>query len=82
MLTGRRYGGIDAAANGIVDEAVPEPDVLPRGARVCWTLASKDAGTLGTIKARPYADVVATLRDRLAKGSSVHLSGSAHTAAR
>lgn len=64
MLTGRRYGGIDAAAAGIIDEAVPEADVLPRALERARSLASKDATTLGTMKARLYADVVVTLRDR------------------
>ena len=59
-----RYGGIDAAAAGIVDEAVPEADVLPQALERARILAGKDASTLGTIKARLYADVVATLRDR------------------
>jgi enoyl-CoA hydratase/carnithine racemase len=66
MLTGRRYGGIDAAAAGIVDEAVPEADVLPQALERARVLAGKDAGTLGTMKERLYADVVATLRDRSA----------------
>ena len=66
MLTGRRYGGIDAAAAGIVDEAVPEPDVLPQALERARILAGKDARTLGAIKTRLYADVVATLRDRRA----------------
>jgi enoyl-CoA hydratase/carnithine racemase len=66
MLTGRRYGGIDAAAAGIVDEAVPETDVLPQALERARVLAGKDAGTLGTMKERLYADVVATLRDRSA----------------
>ena len=61
MLTGRRYGGIDAAAEGIVDEAVADPDVLPRALERARTLAGKDPHTLGTIKARLYADVVETL---------------------
>jgi len=66
MVTGRRYGGIDAAAAGIVDEAVPEADVLPQALGRARALAGKDAITLGTIKARLHADVVATLRDRRA----------------
>lgn len=63
MTTGRRYGGAEAAAAGIVDEAVAEHDVLPRALERARALAGKHAPTLGTIKRRLYGDVAAALRD-------------------
>lgn len=63
MTTGRRYGGTDAAAAGIVDEAVPEGQVLARAIERAAALSASDPGTLGTIKARLYRETLATLRD-------------------
>ena len=61
MTTGRRYGGHDALAAGIVTEAVDEADVLPRAVELVRPLAGKDARTLATIKQRMWADVTAKL---------------------
>ena len=55
MLTGRRYGGSDAAAEGIVDAAVPEAEVLEAAIERARRLASKDGPTLGAIKQRMYS---------------------------
>lgn len=62
MTTGRRYGGPDALAAGIVDEVADEGDVLGRALARAQALAGKDPATLGTIKRRLYADALATLR--------------------
>lgn len=63
MTTGRRYGGSDAAAAGIVDEAVAEQDVLPRALDRAAALAGKDPATLQMIKQRLHARVLAALRE-------------------
>lgn len=63
MTTGRRYGGRDALAAGIVAEALEEADVLPRAIARARELAPKHGATLATIKARMYADALAALRD-------------------
>jgi enoyl-CoA hydratase/carnithine racemase len=63
MTTGRRYGGEDAAAAQIVEEAVPEERVLQSAIERASRLAASDPATLGTIKARLYSDTLATLRD-------------------
>jgi len=63
MTTGRRYGGVEAAAAGIVDEAVDADRVLPRAIEIAAALAHKDPSTLGTIKQRLYASALAALRD-------------------
>ena len=63
MTTGRRFGGDEAHAAGIVDDAVAEADVLPRALELAAGLAGHDAATLATIKARMYPGVLALLRD-------------------
>ena len=62
MTTGRRYGGEEAAAAGIVDEAAAEEDVLARALARAAALAGKDPATLRTIKQRLHAAALASLR--------------------
>jgi enoyl-CoA hydratase/carnithine racemase len=62
MTTGRRYGGEEAAAAGIVDAAVAEADVLPRALARAAALADKSRATLQTIKQRLYHDALTALR--------------------
>ncbi|WP_329538147.1 enoyl-CoA hydratase-related protein (plasmid) [Streptomyces sp. NBC_01450] len=62
MLTGRRYGGADAEAVGIIDRAVTEDAVRATAAEIAQAQAAKAGDTLGTIKARMYAQVLITLR--------------------
>lgn len=61
MTTGRRYGGSDALIAGLVDEAVPLPEVLPNAIAAAQALASKRGATLAAIKSTLYAPVVASL---------------------
>jgi enoyl-CoA hydratase/carnithine racemase len=63
MTTGRRYGGSEALDAGIVDAVAHEDDVLSAAVEMARPLAGKAGPTLGTIKARMYADALATLRD-------------------
>ncbi len=60
-IYGARLGGGDAAARGIVDEAVAEADVLPRTLERVRALGGKDRTTLGTIKQRFFGAVAAAL---------------------
>lgn len=62
MTTGKRYGGTEALAAGIVDAVAEEGQVLPVALDVARPLAAKSAATLGMIKAQMYADVLRTLR--------------------
>jgi enoyl-CoA hydratase/carnithine racemase len=64
MTTGKRYGGLDAQAAGIVEEAVAQEQVLPRAIELASALAGKDPATLGAIKRRLYEGTLAALRDR------------------
>lgn len=58
---GLRIGGADAAARGIVDDAVAADNVLPRALERARALAGKDRATLGLIKERFYGHVAAAL---------------------
>jgi enoyl-CoA hydratase/carnithine racemase len=62
MTTARRYGGLDAVAAGIVDRAVGEGEVRESAVTLAAAMAGKAGDTLGTIKARMYAPVLAALR--------------------
>jgi enoyl-CoA hydratase/carnithine racemase len=71
MVTARRYGGGDAAAAGIVEEAVDAERVLPRAIERAAALAGKDPATMATIKQRLYAHAIAALQDREANALAV-----------
>lgn len=62
MTTGRRYGGLDSASAGIVDEAVLEGEVLPRAIERAAALAGKNPDTLRAIKQRLYRGALEALR--------------------
>ncbi|OBK82798.1 enoyl-CoA hydratase-related protein [Mycolicibacter sinensis] len=61
MTTGRRFGGEDAAAIGIVDGTAGEGAVLTAAVDLLRPLAGKDSGTLGAIKATMFGPAVAAL---------------------
>jgi enoyl-CoA hydratase/carnithine racemase len=54
MLTGRRYGGIEAQAAAIVDQAVPEHAVVTAAQTLAQSLATKAGDTLQAIKTGMY----------------------------
>src|SRR5258708_9725341 len=74
MTTGRRYGGTDAAAEGIVHDAVPDDDVLGAAVERARGLASKDGATIGTIKRTMYARPYQSPLDLNPQGLGVLLS--------
>jgi len=61
MTTGRRFGGADAAAYGLVDAAVAEDAVLSDAMALVVPVAGKDSGTMGAIKATMFRGAVAAL---------------------
>ncbi|PSL52751.1 enoyl-CoA hydratase/carnithine racemase [Saccharothrix carnea] len=63
MTTGRRYGGGDAVAAGVVDLAVDEDAVRSTAVDLAGAHAGKAGPTLGTIKSRMYKSTSDTLRD-------------------
>ena len=61
MTTGRRYGGADAAAAGLVDSAVAADVLLESAEQVVAPLVGKDPTTLGTIKSTMFAAAATAL---------------------
>jgi Delta3-Delta2-enoyl-CoA isomerase len=64
MTTGRRYGGVDALAAGIVDAAVPIDQVVPVAVERARALSGTPSPALGTIKEGMYAPALRLLRTR------------------
>lgn len=62
MTTGRRYGGAEASAVGIVDEAAEESQVRARAIERAASQASKGEAVLKTIKQRLYREALTALR--------------------
>jgi enoyl-CoA hydratase/carnithine racemase len=63
MVTARRFGGQEAYARQIVDQAVSETDVLDTAVALAHANAAKAGPTLETIKTRMYAPVLSALRE-------------------
>jgi enoyl-CoA hydratase/carnithine racemase len=61
MLTGRRYGGPDALAAGIVAEVAPEGAVVERAVVRAQALAGKSRSAVSAIKRGLYGAPVALL---------------------
>ncbi|AEF40578.1 enoyl-CoA hydratase-related protein [Hoyosella subflava] len=61
MTTGRRFGGTDAQAAGIVDATAPEGAVKDDAIGMVAPLGIKDQATLGAIKQTMFADAIAAL---------------------
>lgn len=58
MITGRRFGGTEAAQLGIVNDAVPEEDVVTTAVELAAAHAGKDRTTLQMIKQRMYRETI------------------------
>jgi enoyl-CoA hydratase/carnithine racemase len=64
LATGRRYGGAEAKSAGIVEEALPEAELLPRALAIAAPLAAKAHPVMKRIKADLYPHVLAALAQR------------------
>jgi enoyl-CoA hydratase/carnithine racemase len=62
MTTGRRYGGADAEAIGLVTATAAEDAVTSTAVELVAPLKGKDPGTLQAIKSTMFAGAVAALR--------------------
>ncbi len=71
MLTGRRYGGTDAQAAGIVSDALSEADLLPTAIAAAAELAAKAGPTLQTIRKTMYRPIL----DLLVKPANLDIPG-------
>lgn len=63
LTSGRRYGGPEALAGGIVDQIAAEEAVLETAVGLAASLASKHPATLGAIKTTLYRDALTALRE-------------------
>ena len=63
MVTGRRIGGEEAALLHIVNQAVPEDQVLSTAIELAAAYAGKDRNTLSTIKERMYGETIDLLQN-------------------
>jgi Delta3-Delta2-enoyl-CoA isomerase len=61
LVTGRRYGGPDALAAGIVDQVAAEDQVLPQAVKIATDLAAKDRPTLAEHKRLLYGEAIGLL---------------------
>ena len=61
VVTGRRYGGPDALASGIVHQVAGEDEVLPLAIKLAAELASKSRPTLAEHKRLMYGDATKAL---------------------
>ncbi|MFV8048505.1 enoyl-CoA hydratase-related protein [Mycobacterium sp. 48b] len=61
MTTGRRFGGVDAKAYGLVDGTAPEGSVTTTATDLLRPLSGKDSGTLGAIKQGMFGPAVQAL---------------------
>jgi len=65
IATGKRFGGEEAVAAGIVDRAVAEDEVLPAAVAMAEELASKADPALTTLKRGMYPQVLEAVAKRL-----------------
>jgi enoyl-CoA hydratase/carnithine racemase len=63
MVTGKRFGGEEAARLHIVHRATPHDEVLPTATALVTELGGKDKNTLGTIKERMYGETIRLLQN-------------------
>jgi enoyl-CoA hydratase/carnithine racemase len=61
MVTGRRYGGEEAVAAGIVHQTAPEAEVMSAALALAAPLAAKDGGTIAEIRAEMYRPAIEAL---------------------
>ncbi|GAA2658812.1 enoyl-CoA hydratase-related protein [Paractinoplanes durhamensis] len=73
MVTARRFGGTEAYAHQIVDEAVPEAELREKAIALAAAHASKAGPALQTIKTRMYASVLAALHAEAEGGADARL---------
>lgn len=65
IVTGRRYGGSDAAAAGIVDHAVAEDEVVEKAVAIATELTGKADPVMRTLKRELHRRALAVIGDPL-----------------
>jgi len=61
VVSGRRIGGLEAAAQGVVTRAVPAEQVQDVATEYAHAFSGKDPDVLGTVKRRMYSDAAGML---------------------
>jgi enoyl-CoA hydratase/carnithine racemase len=61
IVTGKRYGGAEAEARGIVHVSVPEVDLLPKSIALAAPLAGKNRAIMSTHKRLLYGEALLLL---------------------
>jgi len=61
IVTGRRYGGAEALAKGIVDHAAPSVDLVAKAMSIASPLAGKNRAVMQTHKRLLYAETLRLL---------------------
>jgi len=61
IVTGRRYGGVEALARGIADYATPAVDLLAKAMSIAAPLAGKNRAVMQTHKRLLYGDALRLL---------------------
>ncbi|MFI5314608.1 MAG: enoyl-CoA hydratase/isomerase family protein [Myxococcota bacterium] len=61
IMTGRRYGAVEALERGIIDYATPVVDLLPKALSIAGPLAGKNRTVLQTHRRLLYGDVLKLL---------------------
>ncbi|MFE3445060.1 enoyl-CoA hydratase-related protein [Nocardia sp. NPDC059180] len=64
MTTGRRWGGVEAEAAGIVDGTAAEGELVQAATQLLAPLGAKNQGTLAAIKQTMFATAVTALTER------------------
>jgi enoyl-CoA hydratase/carnithine racemase len=65
IITGQRIGAPEAVTRGMVHEALPETEVLPRAVEVARSLAGKHRPTMGALKRGMFASALDMLSQPL-----------------
>jgi Delta3-Delta2-enoyl-CoA isomerase len=73
MVTAHRFGGTEAKAHQIVDDALPEPEVREKAIALATAHLTKAGPALQTIKTRMYTPVLTALRAESANSPDAHL---------
>lgn len=66
IVTGRRFGGAEAAAAGLVDEAAPEDAVVERAVALALPHAGRNRPVMSALKRGLYEDVLRHLEGKAA----------------
>ena len=61
MVLGHRFGGAEALATGLVDDAVAEDEVLPRAIALASAYAGHRRDAVFALKRQLYAQALTTL---------------------